>query len=125
MSHISTIATTLTDEKMLREALQNLGYIVSAEKRIPTYYAGQTVPVDVAFRIPDSPRALGFKRQANGTFALTGDTWGFGNKAPSVKDITLRYNQRIVANQMKKKRMSLVKTEKTEDGKIIEVYRGF
>lgn len=126
MSHITTKPSQIKDEKLLKETLKELGFTVLESTKMDTYYAGQKAKADVVFQVPNTPRTIGFIKQQDGRYALTGDFWGFRSTTQEklLSDITLGYNQKLGNKEMADKRMTLINTQKCPDGRVISVYRG-
>lgn len=76
MSHNTTITTSLTSLSDIQSALSEMGIVTETGEGLKTHSrftsSAPSVPADLTFKA-DNGDTVGFKKQANGTYALVGD----------------------------------------------------
>jgi Protein of unknown function (DUF1257) len=72
MSHLATVATTIKDIRALKEAAKALGLELKTGGRVRGYGGTLFEEIDYMIKLP-GPFDLGFRKQADGTYAMECD----------------------------------------------------
>lgn len=96
MSHFSTLRTRFTDSEILKNALQELGFLVKTNAPIRGYGIQQIQADIVAVLEGDSD--LGWVRNPDGSLSLVADLWSLA-KNHSLPELINSINQKYAVNQ--------------------------
>ena len=96
MSHLSILPTVLTDERLLAQALQELGYAVHWGGQLQGF-ADQHEAVTLWVQV-NPEQQLGWCRQSNGRLALVGDLQRLG-RSHSVQQLVGQITRSYAALQ--------------------------
>jgi hypothetical protein len=96
MSHFSTIKTQITDERILIQSLQDLGFSVQTSAQVRGHN-GLRLQADVVAVLPGH-YDLGWTRNADGTYDLVADLWGVA-KQHNQQQLLDAINQKYAVNK--------------------------
>ena len=129
MSHFSRIKTTFRHREALVQCMQELGYTVETNTTIKGYHGLHNV--DIAAR-KSNGYALGFVKNADGSYDLVADWWGVSGKGEQkiadelkrqAESIQQEYAKRMVLEQVKKDGFEVVLEKNEENGTVRLVVR--
>jgi len=129
MSHFSRIRTTFRHQEALVLCMQELGYTVETDTTIKGYHGLHNV--DIAAK-KSGKYALGFVKNADGSYDLVADWWGVAGKgeqkiAEELKQqagaIQQEYARKIMLEQAMKDGFELVSEKNEQDGTVRLVVR--
>lgn len=129
MSHFSRVKTVFRHRDVLVHCLQEMGYTIETDTEIQGYHGLHTV--DIAAR-RSSGYALGFVKNADGTFDLIADWYGVAGKkerqvAEDLKkqagSLQKEYAKQMVLEQAKKDGFEVVTETEESDGSVRIVVR--
>jgi hypothetical protein len=96
MSHFSTIKTQITDERILIQSLQDLGFSVQTSAQVRGHN-GLRLQADVVAVLPGH-YDLGWTKNADGTYDLVADLWGVA-KQHNQQQLLDAINQKYAVNK--------------------------
>jgi hypothetical protein len=96
MSHFSTIKTQITDERILIQSLQDLGFSVQTSAQVRGHN-GLRLQADVVAVLPGH-YDLGWTKNADSTYDLVADLWGVA-KQHNQQQLLDAINQKYAVNK--------------------------
>jgi hypothetical protein len=121
MSHFSTIKTQLKETEPLIEALNNLGYHISQEKKFVKGYKGKITAVDISMDLPRETK-VGFKwdNNSNAYELVTDlDLWKFEIPVERfISKVTQMYAYNTIISKTKEDGYQIVEQKNKNDGSI-------
>src|SRR5438105_13604981 len=119
MSHFSTIKTQITDERILIQSLQDLGFTVQQQAQVRGHN-GLRLQADVVAVLPGH-YDLGWTKNADGTYDLVADLWGVAkqhNQQQLLDAINQKYAVNKTISEIKRLGYNLAKHTVQADGTI-------
>ena len=101
MSHLVKMKSSVkvTDLNLLEESCKKMGLVLHKEKKVATYYAGNTTKCDAVISCPGSTYEIALNRQADGSYEMQADLFDGKLKTKVGADCGLLY-QRYKAEEV-------------------------
>ncbi len=121
MSHFSSIKTQLRKTKPLIEALNNLGFNPSQDKKFVKGFKGRFTAVDISMDLPENTK-VGFKWDVNSnSYELVTDLdlWKFNLPVERfIAKVTQMYAYQTIISKTKEEGYQIVEQKNENDGSI-------
>ena len=121
MSHFSTIKTQLKEAEPLIKSLNQLGYVISQDKKFIKGYRGQFTAVDISMDLPKDTK-VGFKwdNNSNAYELVTDlDLWKFNLPVERfISKVTQMYAYQTIIAKTKEDGYQIVEQKNQNDGSI-------
>lgn len=118
MSHFTRIQTKIVDRASLSMAIQDLGFVFEEGNISLSGYGGQSIPVDILIRLPNS-YGIGFRFNGD-AYEIVTDWYGVRgvNREEFITKLTQRYAYHVTKTKLEEQGFALVEEQTLEDGQV-------